>query len=405
MNADKNRKIGESKTKKVNELIFSIKENVITDYKNGNVKMRELAIKYNTNYAVIQKIISSYDKSFPKGRFKRHDFVKNNPKISDTFLLQQLIDEKYTCKEIASKIGVSPNSVAVFLREYNIKTLHGGPSSIERICRSFIPENIQCDFNSRILDGLEIDIFLPKFSFGIETNGNYFHSSKFRDKRFHLNKTNIAENKGLKLFHFFEDEILGKPNIVRSMILSAIGQTENRIFARKCKIKHVEKTEKTDFLNTNHLKGDCLSSVNIGLYFEDKLVSLMTFGKSRFSKKYTWELLRFCSLLNHSVVGGATKLLKYFRSIYDEDIITYADRRYSRGLVYEKMGFEFVKNTPPNYFYIKGNCLDRMSRLLFQKHKLRDFHNYSDNKTEEEIMKESGYYKIYDCGTSVFKIP
>ena len=37
----------------------------------------------------------------------------------------------------------------------------------------------------------EIDIYLPKLKIGFEFNGLYWHSDLYKDKNYHLNKTNF----------------------------------------------------------------------------------------------------------------------------------------------------------------------------------------------------------------------
>jgi hypothetical protein len=38
-------------------------------------------------------------------------------------------------------------------------------------------------------DGLEIDIYLPDLNLGLEFNGLYYHSDKFKENNYHINKT------------------------------------------------------------------------------------------------------------------------------------------------------------------------------------------------------------------------
>ena len=133
-----------------------------------------------------------------------------------------------------------------------------------------------------------------------------------------------AEDAGIRLVHIFEDEWYFKQEIVKSMISNILGKTKRKIYARKCKIKEVGRFEKKLFLDKNHIQGDVVTNINIGLYYEGELVSLMCFGKRRVNlgKKTTnegeYELLRFCNLLNTSVIGGASKLFKYFIDICGE---------------------------------------------------------------------------------------
>jgi len=132
----------------------------------------------------------------------------------------------------------------------------------------------------------------------------------------------------------------------------------------------------------------------------------MTFGGLRKNlgqeyKKGNFELLRFCNLLNINVIGGASKLFKYFTENYKyKYIISYADRSCSKGDLYEKLGFKLSHETKPNYYYI--HRLNRLNKFNFRKDKLIS-EGFDSNKTEHEIMFERGYYRIYDSGSLKYK--
>ena len=129
----------------------------------------------------------------------------------------------------------------------------------------------------------------------------------------------------------------------------------------------------------------------------------MTFGKCRFDKKHEWELLRFCNKLGYHIPGGASKLLRYFERNYQpKSLVSYADRRWSQGKVYENLGFTFSHASAPNYWYWKNLKLE--SRIKYQKHKLKDLLEiFDENKTEVENMRDNGYKQIYDCGNLVYE--
>jgi hypothetical protein len=123
-----------------------------------------------------------------------------------------------------------------------------------------------------------------------------------------------------------------------------------KIYARKCKIINLSSKQYNEFIEFNHIQGSVNSSIRYGLTYNDELVCAMGIGKSRFNKKYTHELLRFCNKLNTTVVGGFDKLLKH--SIKNETISslqTFADIRLFSGSVYEKSNFTFSHNTPPGF--------------------------------------------------------
>ena len=266
----------------------------------------------------------------------------------------------------------------------------------------FFPDILK---NKRFEKKFELDIFIPSKNIGIELNGLYWHSElNGKDKNYHSDKTKFFEERGIQVIHIFEDEWIEKQEIVKSIILSKLGLIENKIFARKTMIKEIFSADAKLFLFDNHIQGEVNSKVNLGLFYNDELVSLMTFSKPRFNKHYDWEMVRFCNKINTNVIGGAGKLLVYFRKNYSGSIISYADRRFSQGKIYETLEFKGKKQSAPDYFYFK-NGYNRYSRVQFQKHKLKDkLEIFDPNLTEWQNMQLNGYDRIWDCGNLVFEL-
>ena len=278
-----------------------------------------------------------------------------------------------------------------------------GFSKVERDVSDFIKEYVDVSLNTKI-NNCEFDILCVNKNIAIEFNGLYWHCDKFKDKNYHLNKTVVANKNNLHLIHIFEDEWFNKRKIVESRIKNILGFS-NKIYARKCEIRKVSSKDSSSFLEENHIQGNVNSKIKLGLYHNNELVSLMTFGSLRKNlgqehKDGVFELLRFCNKLNTSIVGGASKLLKYFERNYKpKEIISYADRRWSKGNLYEQLKFDFVHNSRPNYFYFKK--LIRENRFKYRKSELVK-QGFDPNKTEKQIMEERGYNRIYDCGTMKF---
>ena len=269
-------------------------------------------------------------------------------------------------------------------------------------------EYIQSIYNNEILendrtilDGKEIDIYVPTLHLGIELNGLYWHSELAggKDRKYHLNKTNLSFERGIKLLHILDWEWKFKKDIIKSILLNKIGKS-NRIYARKCIIKEVTDKDKFEFLEKNHIQGNDRSSVRLGLYYQDKLVSLMTFVKSRYDKKYEYELSRYCNSLNNNITGGASKLFQHFIKHYSsKSIVTYADKRLFDGNVYKNIGMTYVNDTPPGYHYFHKSHMVPLERLNFQKHKLsKKLENFDPNLSEWKNMQLNGYDRIWDCG-------
>jgi very-short-patch-repair endonuclease len=261
--------------------------------------------------------------------------------------------------------------------------------------------------NRKILGGKEIDFYIKDLKIGIETNGLYWHSDKFKYPNYHIEKTEFASEKGVKLIQILEDEIRETPKLVESRLSSIFGMNERKIYARKCEVREVDKKELLDFVKKNHMQGNAGCEVSIGLYHNDILVSIMTFGSLRKSlgskhRENHWELIRFCNRHNMTVIGGASKLLKHFIKIHNpSEIISYCDRRWSDGKFYEKLGFELESKTRPNYYYVKNGL--RENRYKYRKDVLVS-QGFDTQKSEKEIMTERGFLRIYDCGSYKFRL-
>ena len=346
---------------------------------------------------------------------------KNNRFTNEKFLklCENIHGNKYDYRETFyegshSKINIICEKHGIFNQEANNHLQgQGCPKCAKQISKEElkIKDFLEMfDINVKLTHKLKskkhIDIYLPYYKIGIEYNGLLWHSDEYRDKNYHLEKLKDSNKEDIFLIQIFEDEWFLKKEIVKSRLLNIIGKTSNRIYARNCTIKEVDSKTSALFLEENHIQGNVNSKIKLGLYHNNELVSLMTFGHLRinmggYNKKDHYELSRFCNKINTNVVGGASKLLKYFENNYKpKEIISYADLRWSKGHLYDCLGFEKVHNSRPNYFYFKK--LIRENRFKYRKSELKRKFNADINKTEQEIMKELGYKKIYDCGNIKF---
>lgn len=332
----------------------------------------------------------------------------NNDITFDEYLTRLKTNtQKVHCNKCHKEIAYDYEQPMYYRRCFECYPTSGITSMLETELNEYLDTfDIHKDINDRtVLNGKELDIFIPSKKIAIEFNGVYWHSElNGKDSKYHLDKTNKCGQNGIQLIHVFDTEWMNKREIVKSIIASKLGYYSSKIYAKNCEIKYIDNSTKNKFLENNHLQGNDKSSIKLGLYFEGLLVSVMTFGKSRYNKKYQYELHRFCNKLHYQVVGGASKLLKFFiRNIDPSSIITYADKRYSTGTFYEKIGFTKINESTPNYYYFKGSSI-LMSRIQFQKHKLKDkLTNFNPDLTEWENMQLNGYNRIWDCGNYVFE--
>ena len=245
--------------------------------------------------------------------------------------------------------------------------------------------------------GLEIDIYLPGLKIGFEFNGVWWHSDKYKNKYYHLEKTKHFSVKGIHIIHIWEDDWNLKSDIIRSQIKNWLGLTVSKIFARKCNVRILENV--TDFLDENHIQGVDHSSLKLGLFYESDLVSVMTFNQFEGRKKMEssgWNLSRFCTKRGVNVLGGASKLLDFFiRGWNPTRIVSYADKDWSCGDLYLKLGFDLISESRPDYKYLVGGV--RVHKSNFKKSKL----GYKIKETE--YIQSLGYIKVWDCGKIKFQ--
>ena len=257
-------------------------------------------------------------------------------------------------------------------------------------------------------DGKEIDIWVEEKQVGFEVNGVYWHSSWDREsdqftKKRHLEKSIWAKDAGIRLVHFTDIEVVSKWPIVSSMIKSILGKTDRRIYARKCEVKMIDYQTGHAFLNKTHIQGGAPCALWVGLYHGEELVSVMGFNKARFDKNYEWELVRFASALNTTVVGGFSKCLKAFREMYKGSVVSYADFSRSNGDVYRINGFVEKGISQPSYRWVKGRTLyNRHSFMHRNLVKMLGEENYNPEESESENCWRNGYRRIWDCGQIKF---
>ena len=325
--------------------------------------------------------------------------------FADKETTEEFINENYdgkaTLTQLSIYTGISKTTIGRYIHKYGLEDYIDYSSTVsqpekdivEYLTSKGITNIVQSDRD--ILDGKEIDIYLPDYKVGIEFNGDYWHSEIMRpNNKYHYDKSMLANSKGVFLYHIFSHEWADKEKRIRILnhLDNILHLNENKIYARKCMIREVDVAEKNRFLNENHIQGKDSASIKLGLYYNDELVSLMTFCYPRFSKKYNWELSRFCSKHNYNVIGGASKLFKYFVDNYMKDgevIVSYSDIAKTTGKIYKTLNFEFVNDADPNYIWWKSDD-DYKTRYQCQM------------VNERIIMESNGYIKIYDCGNKVW---
>lgn len=343
--------------------------------------------------------------------FEEWEKFKSDPAkyISNTF-------GTATCSQIASHIGCSLNSVYDYLDDESLKFIIKSKSRMEdevyEFLRSLDSDMIIKLYSRSFINPYGVDLYLPEYKLAIECNPTETHNSSIPDiwggypkpKIYHKMNTDMCEKAGINLIHLFGYEWKHKKEILKSILRNALKKNTRKIYARNTILKAVSFDESQKFLIQNHRQGVSVSKIRLGLYYDEELVSLITFNSTRYQKSNIdeYELIRFCSKLNTTVVGGASKLFKEFLKIYQpHKVISYSDRAHTEGTLYEILGFKLQSISDPGYVWVDPKTDEYLNRIKTQKHKLKNLLNDDSidlSKTEKQIMEEHGFVQIFDSG-------
>lgn len=376
-----------------------------------------MTLRYGTEYARQNDYLNTKAKATLKQRYGVEVPI-HNQEIKDGIILEVISDEAYqtlSSKEklidlyvdqgvdtaqIAKDLDVCRTTVVKYLHRHNIPINYGRTESFgEREVREFIDSlGFSYEVNNKtLIDGNKhVDIYVRERRIAIEYNGLYYHSSKFKPKDYHQNKSLRCMENGVKLFHIWEDDWNDpvKRDIIKNKLRIELGEyNSSKLPARKTEVREVDYRAIHGLLSDNHIQGMVKGSFYNALFDGDDIVAAMIMQKN---KDNSWELVRFCS--DRIVQGGFSKLLKHFKNNNEwAEIYTFADLSISHGGLYERTGFTKSHITKPIMWYTKDGKKYRRER--FMKHKLpKIFDDVDMSITEREIMADNGYNQIYDSG-------
>lgn len=242
------------------------------------------------------------------------------------------------------------------------------------------------------------DVLLLDTKTLIEINPTYTHNAignhwgSGLDKFYHRDKTNVGINNGYRVIHIWQWDDVDR-------ILTML-KDKRIIYARQCEVRVITQQTANEFLNIYHLQGAVSGQkVCLGLYYEDQLIEVTTFGKPRYNKNYQWELLRLCTHCEYKVVGGASKLFSHFvKNNNPQSIISYCDRSKFTGDVYERIGMKLDKVTEPNKIWSKSDMRITNNLLLSRGYDQLFNTDFGKGASNEQLMIADGWLPVYDCG-------
>lgn len=308
-------------------------------------------------------------------------------------------EEKPTLKQIAECLNLKYCNVTHLIKQLGLQDrveLNPQTSSYEEEIADFL-QTLDVSFekkNRTVLNGQEIDLYLPEQKIGIEFNGDFWHSSFCKNKNYHLDKSKLAKDKGIRLIHIWEHEWLDPQmrSKLETLLRIATGNVRTKIYARQCKIRQIDNKTAKVLNEANHLQGHRNAQITYGLFYENELVQLMSFSKTKYNRNLknedSWEIIRGCPGSNNIVVGGVSKLLKHFiEECKPKEIFSYCDFNKFNGSSYEKAGMTFIGYTGPDLKYL-----------------LQDGSVINRNPKKYHELKDKQIYKLYGAGSLKYKL-
>ena len=328
--------------------------------------------------------------------------------------IQTLPEESRNVTFVTNDLGISYSYFFTLRHKYNCENLIklNNISNLENdIIQLLKSLNTTYELHNRqIIPPLELDFYIANKNLAIECNGNYWHSNSERlDKNYHHNKSRLCEEKGIRLIHIWEYEWYNERQrfILENIIKNALGINGHKLYARKLDIEVRPSNTMKEFFEKNNIQGFrggkfaiCLVDKKqgdydlLGNYIEGtgKVYMAYMMGKAFFGKgKYEWEVIRGATELGYTIVGGASKIFKYFIKTYNpRNCVYYIDYNYFNGNSLKnlpKMEFIKTQSSFKNYF-VKEHCVRNR-----------------DPMHHKEIIsgyKDGSILQIWNAGTKVY---
>lgn len=260
----------------------------------------------------------------------------------------------------------------------------------------------------------EIDLYYEELLFGIEFNGSCFHASengiyKVVDKYLHRDKFINAKDIGIHLVTIFDVDWWTNKNRIISHLKKCMLIPNNTINVDMCTLESLDTEVAKAFCDNNFIYGyyDYID-YSFGLFYNDELISVMCFRKMSANRQY--ELCIYCTKEDYNIVGGYEKLHKFFENeYYPSLIISYSNNDYFSGDVQESLGYSYVGQIEPSYYWFLNNkeVSSEYYQLEYLKEKYQDLYEEACNENassiEDYIMVKLHARKVYRCGNTLWE--
>lgn len=394
-------------------------DNIMHSVKYKNKIINTSLQKYGTNYPCQAECVKNNIKKAINARYNVDNVFQLKEikqKSAKTKLQKYGYENTFQNKEILTKaIKHSTTTAAIkkrhrtMINKYGTKTIAGavyrGNSKPNVEFKTLLEQHNITDIQKEFyLDGKYYDFRVNNLLIEIDPTATHnstwslYSDSAGIDKNYHYTKTSIAQKNNYHCIHIFDWDDEQK-------IIEVFLTKKEKIYARKCEVKIPTKDEVNLFILQHHIQKNARYQIAYGLYYNNILVSVMTFGKPRYNKNYEYELIRYCSSKN--IIGGAKKLFsKFIQDYTPKTVISYCDNSKFNGKVYEILGFTKISlNINKHWYNIKTH--KHITNNLLIKHGFdrllgNEYGVYGKGTSNEDLMKQHGFVEIWDAGQSTF---
>ena len=267
------------------------------------------------------------------------------------------------------------------------------------VCSILDKHGVQYEVNNRqVIKPKELDIWIPTHNLAIEVNGLYWHSTNVPvvDKK-HIDKFMACKEQDIRLLQFTDADIIQRPELIESMILSKLGLLPNKIMARKCRVVDVMSSDGQQFLEQCHYQGRTTQAAKfVGLEYGNKLIAVLAYSY----REGVVRIERFACELFTNVVGGYGKLERAIITRHDpSQLVTFSLGLISDGSLYARSGYITDGYAMSPEWYVT-DTKQLYNRQRFMKHKMpRLFGNgFDPAKTEWENVISNGLKLYFGAG-------
>lgn len=394
------------------------------------VPVSVIATKYNIRYEAVYRMIERHNYKFAglsdidvRMLMNRIDNCSDDDELFYLNAIKKYYDDTQNAPVIYTLsrfVNRNMRQVRNDVIKYKLSCFIGNESlsvKVLRIVNDLSNIGIQCELNNRKIiksrnnRNLEIDIWLPDHSIGIEVNPTFTHSVDIKpfgkkDRNYHQNKSICAEDVGIGLIHLYDADFMDEicyQRFLRQM--KCLTMQKTKLGARQCHVREISRQESNLFLDSYHFQGgEHASSVCYGLFYDDLLLGVLTIGRSRYAKA-DYEIIRYCMHPGYIVAGCFEKLFKAFLGTLEmnADVLSYMDlnKRMRAHSVYEQHNFEYIGLTPPDYTWYNQSGTKMISRYAAMKKNLV-LQGFDPSKSEIQIMTERGFVRVFGAGSKKF---